>query len=208
MQNDADDWDDDTIDTDLADDGEPVTVLKMGSLEESGEEAPLIRVHSACMTGDVFGSLRCDCGQQLDYSLKLIGSKERGAVIYLPQEGRGIGLAKKIVRIIPKRANGIVRRRIRDIAHRNMPLVKFTRRVRASERITTAPLNGTGWPQISHVWRKRSSPLGISILMVVVCRRVMARQSNGIRKQPNKAIPLLNTFWGSCIKKGGASIRI
>ncbi len=78
------------------DDGDPVTVLRMGTLDLPGEEPPLVRVHSACMTGDVFGSLRCDCGQQLDHSLKMIGSKERGALIYLPQEGRGIGLAKKI----------------------------------------------------------------------------------------------------------------
>ena len=68
----------------------------MGSLEDSDEEPPLVRIHSACMTGDIFGSLRCDCGQQLDHSLQMIGSKERGALIYLPQEGRGIGLAKKI----------------------------------------------------------------------------------------------------------------
>lgn len=78
------------------DEGDPVTVLQMGSLENSDEEPPLVRVHSACMTGDIFGSLRCDCGQQLDHSLQMIGSKERGALIYLPQEGRGIGLAKKI----------------------------------------------------------------------------------------------------------------
>ena len=76
-------------------DNDPVTVLRMGDLSEGGDD-PIVRVHSACMTGDVFGSLRCDCGMQLDHSLKMIGAKERGALIYLPQEGRGIGLAKKI----------------------------------------------------------------------------------------------------------------
>jgi 3,4-dihydroxy 2-butanone 4-phosphate synthase/GTP cyclohydrolase II len=78
------------------DEGEPVTVMRMGSLSSGDEEDPLIRIHSSCMTGDIFGSLRCDCGMQLDHSLKMIGAKERGAVIYLPQEGRGIGLPKKI----------------------------------------------------------------------------------------------------------------
>ncbi|OUU25032.1 MAG: bifunctional 3,4-dihydroxy-2-butanone-4-phosphate synthase/GTP cyclohydrolase II [Planctomycetia bacterium TMED53] len=79
-----------------ADDGDAVTVLRMGSLTSQEDDDPLIRVHSSCMTGDIFGSLRCDCGMQLDHSLKMIGAKERGAVIYLPQEGRGIGLPKKI----------------------------------------------------------------------------------------------------------------
>lgn len=78
------------------DEGEPVTVLRMGDLEDAEEEPPLVRVHSSCATGDIFGSLRCDCGMQLDHSLKMIGGKGRGALIYLPQEGRGIGLPKKI----------------------------------------------------------------------------------------------------------------
>ena len=72
------------------------TVLRMGDLEDADEEPPLVRVHSSCATGDIFGSLRCDCGMQLDHSLKMIGGKGRGALIYLPQEGRGIGLPKKI----------------------------------------------------------------------------------------------------------------
>ena len=56
---------------------------------------PLVRIHSECITGDVFGSLRCDCGKQIEKSMKLI-SKEKGIIIYLRQEGRGIGLSKKI----------------------------------------------------------------------------------------------------------------
>ena len=55
----------------------------------------LVRIHSECMTGDVFGSMRCDCGPQLDESLRL-AAKEKGAVIYLRQEGRGIGLLNKL----------------------------------------------------------------------------------------------------------------
>lgn len=56
---------------------------------------PLVRLHSACLTGDIFGSLRCDCGAQLERSMELV-SQSGGAIIYLPQEGRGIGLSNKI----------------------------------------------------------------------------------------------------------------
>ena len=59
-------------------------------------KVPLIRVHSECMTGDVFGSKRCDCGEQLDLSMKKIQEYGYGAVIYLRQEGRGIGLSNKL----------------------------------------------------------------------------------------------------------------
>ena len=58
-------------------------------------ETPIVRVHSECMTGDVFGSARCDCGEQLDYSLDYV-NKHGGIVIYLRQEGRGIGLVNKM----------------------------------------------------------------------------------------------------------------
>lgn len=56
----------------------------------------LVRVHSSCATGDIFGSLRCDCGEQLHESMKMIEREGRGAVVYLNQEGRGIGLMEKI----------------------------------------------------------------------------------------------------------------
>ncbi|RMF25368.1 MAG: bifunctional 3,4-dihydroxy-2-butanone-4-phosphate synthase/GTP cyclohydrolase II, partial [Deltaproteobacteria bacterium] len=61
-----------------------------------GEPPPLVRVHSQCLTGDVFGSLRCDCGDQLALALERIAREGRGAVVYMHQEGRGIGLANKI----------------------------------------------------------------------------------------------------------------
>ena len=56
----------------------------------------MVRVHSECLTGDVFGSLRCDCGRQLHKAMQMISAGGRGAVLYLNQEGRGIGLAEKI----------------------------------------------------------------------------------------------------------------
>jgi len=64
--------------------------------EVSGSEPVLVRVHSECMTGDVFGSKRCDCGQQLAAALKQINQEGRGVLVYMRQEGRGIGLANKI----------------------------------------------------------------------------------------------------------------
>ena len=59
-------------------------------------EAPLVRVHSACLTGDIFGSLRCDCGPQLDAAMRQITAEGRGVLVYLDQEGRGIGLINKL----------------------------------------------------------------------------------------------------------------
>jgi len=56
----------------------------------------LLRIHSECFTGDVLGSLRCDCGEQLDHSLQIIAHAGRGALLYLRQEGRGIGLLDKL----------------------------------------------------------------------------------------------------------------
>jgi 3,4-dihydroxy 2-butanone 4-phosphate synthase/GTP cyclohydrolase II len=62
----------------------------------SSVEAPLIRMHSSCFTGDILGSLRCDCGEQLHIAMGLIAEEGAGAVVYLPQEGRGIGLTAKL----------------------------------------------------------------------------------------------------------------
>lgn len=62
----------------------------------SKKEAVLTRIHSACATGDLFGSLRCDCGAQLEKAMMLIEKNGQGAIIYLQQEGRGIGLMNKI----------------------------------------------------------------------------------------------------------------
>jgi len=62
----------------------------------SGEEPVLVRVHSECLTGDVFGSLRCDCGEQVAMALQDIAAEERGVFVYMRQEGRGIGLHNKL----------------------------------------------------------------------------------------------------------------
>ena len=65
-------------------------------VEKNNHIPPLVRVHSECLTGDVFGSSRCDCGQQLEESMKKIQDYGHGAIIYLRQEGRGIGLSNKL----------------------------------------------------------------------------------------------------------------
>jgi 3,4-dihydroxy 2-butanone 4-phosphate synthase / GTP cyclohydrolase II len=70
--------------------------LVMGDQSSFGNEPVLVRVHSECLTGDVFGSLRCDCGTQLEAALEQIGRAGRGVLLYLRQEGRGIGLRNKI----------------------------------------------------------------------------------------------------------------
>ncbi len=75
-------------------DGLEHMALVKGEVERGGPV--LVRVHSECLTGDVFGSERCDCGDQIRQSLRLIGERGRGVLIYMHQEGRGIGLTNKI----------------------------------------------------------------------------------------------------------------
>ncbi|HLZ11611.1 MAG TPA: GTP cyclohydrolase II [Candidatus Acidoferrum sp.] len=73
---------------------EEAVALVRGNLR--GKTAPLVRVHSQCLTGDVLNSLRCDCRAQLELSLEKIGRAPSGVLLYLPQEGRGIGLMNKL----------------------------------------------------------------------------------------------------------------
>ncbi len=73
---------------------EEAVVLRLGDVH--GPEAPLLRIHSQCLTGDVFHSLRCDCRAQLELALETIGEAGRGLIIYEHQEGRGIGLMNKL----------------------------------------------------------------------------------------------------------------
>lgn len=74
--------------------GEEHVALTMGDVADG--EPVLCRVHSECMTGDVFGSCRCDCGEQLERAMDMIAEEGRGVLVYLRQEGRGIGLLNKI----------------------------------------------------------------------------------------------------------------
>jgi GTP cyclohydrolase II len=73
---------------------EEAVALVRGNLQ--GRVAPLVRVHSQCLTGDVLTSLRCDCRAQLELSLKKVSEAPSGILLYLPQEGRGIGLMNKL----------------------------------------------------------------------------------------------------------------
>lgn len=76
-----------------SDDGQEHVALVVGAF---GGKPPLVRLHSECLTGDVFGSLKCDCGPQLREALRIIGDAGGGILLYLRQEGRGIGLANKL----------------------------------------------------------------------------------------------------------------
>jgi len=74
--------------------GEVHMALKKGAWEK--DEPVLVRVHSSCMTGDILGSLRCDCGDQLHNAMKIVEAEGKGVVLYMNQEGRGIGLLNKL----------------------------------------------------------------------------------------------------------------
>ena len=74
---------------------EECVVLRMGQVSDP-TDPPLVRIHSECLTGDVFHSLRCDCRSQLELALNLIAEESRGILIYEHQEGRGIGLLNKL----------------------------------------------------------------------------------------------------------------
>ena len=77
-----------------AEETEEIVALRMGDLEHGGP--PLVRIHSQCLTGDTFHSLRCDCGAQLELAFAMIADEGRGLVVYENQEGRGIGLLNKL----------------------------------------------------------------------------------------------------------------
>lgn len=71
-----------------------VVALVKGNLSRA--RTPLVRIHSQCLTGDVFGSLRCDCRSQLEMALEIIAAERAGVILYEPQEGRGIGMINKL----------------------------------------------------------------------------------------------------------------
>jgi len=76
--------------------GEAYLALLLGDLAQSQDGPPLVRLHSSCTTGDIFGSQRCDCQAQMHSAMRAIAQEGRGMLLYLPQEGRGIGLAGKL----------------------------------------------------------------------------------------------------------------
>jgi GTP cyclohydrolase II len=78
--------------------GEEAVAIQRGTVRSTSRrgKAPLVRVHSQCLTGDVFTSERCDCRAQLEFSLRQIAKASAGVLLYLPQEGRGIGLINKL----------------------------------------------------------------------------------------------------------------
>ncbi len=75
-------------------DGERIVAVVKGPLDQA--HPPLVRIHSQCLTGDIFRSLRCDCGDQLERSLERIAASPSGVLVYQMQEGRGIGLMNKL----------------------------------------------------------------------------------------------------------------
>lgn len=79
----------------LSDDKEHLGIVFEGGAQEQHNAAPLVRVHSECLTGDVFGSMRCDCRAQLEEAIDRL-AVEGGAILYLRQEGRGVGLYNKL----------------------------------------------------------------------------------------------------------------
>ncbi|MCX8514168.1 MAG: bifunctional 3,4-dihydroxy-2-butanone-4-phosphate synthase/GTP cyclohydrolase II [Burkholderiales bacterium] len=80
----------------ILDNKEHIAIIKGDPLQFTADKIPLVRIHSECLTGDVFASRRCDCGEQLDKSFQIIEQAGYGMVIYLRQEGRGIGIINKI----------------------------------------------------------------------------------------------------------------
>ncbi|HXN73453.1 MAG TPA: GTP cyclohydrolase II [Candidatus Acidoferrales bacterium] len=78
--------------------GEEAVAIQRGTVRSTARrgKVPLVRVHSQCLTGDVFTSERCDCRAQLEFSLRQIAKEPAGVLLYLPQEGRGIGLINKL----------------------------------------------------------------------------------------------------------------
>jgi len=81
---------------DDADGKEHLVLQKKPAAGEPSDSIPLVRIHSECLTGDVFTSRRCDCGEQLDHAMRQIAEEPTGYILYLRQEGRGIGLANKL----------------------------------------------------------------------------------------------------------------
>ncbi|MFP4362827.1 MAG: GTP cyclohydrolase II [Spirochaetia bacterium] len=113
------------------------TAVYMGNVENLSD-CP-VRIHSQCHTGDVWGSMRCDCGEQLEAAMEYVSKKEKGCIVYLSQEGRGIGLGNKI-RAYNLQDNGL------DTCEANTAL-GFPEDMR-TYRIAAIILNALGIPSI------------------------------------------------------------
>lgn len=135
--------------------------LVMGDPE--GKDDVLVRVHSECFTGDVLGSLRCDCGEQLQRAMAMIGEAGEGAIIYLRQEGRGIGLEEKL-RAYNLQDNGY------DTVEANLALGH-----QADERDYTCAahiLKNLGIRSIALITNNPSKVEALNSLGMNICRRI------------------------------------
>jgi len=135
--------------------------LVMGDPE--GKDDVLVRVHSECFTGDVLGSLRCDCGEQLQRAMAMISEAGEGVILYLRQEGRGIGLEEKL-RAYNLQDEGY------DTVDANLALGH-----QADERDYTSAariLGNLGISSISLITNNPSKIEALTILGIDVCRRV------------------------------------
>ncbi len=140
--------------------GEDHVALVIGAF---GGEPPLVRLHSECLTGDVFGSLKCDCGPQLNHALKLIGDAGGGVLLYLRQEGRGIGLANKL--------------RAYQLQDRGLDTVDANRRLGFADdernyRMAAAMLRALGIDRVRLLTNNPAKVAGLTIENIAVAARI------------------------------------
>ena len=140
--------------------GEEHVALLIGTF---GGQPPLVRLHSECLTGDVFGSLKCDCGPQLKQALHLIGEAGGGVLLYLRQEGRGIGLANKL------RAYALQDRGLDTVeANRRLGFVDDAR----DYRMAAAMLRALGIDRVRLLTNNPAKVAGLEVEGIVVAERV------------------------------------
>ena len=140
--------------------GEDHVALVIGAF---GGEPPLIRLHSECLTGDVFGSLKCDCGPQLKQALHLIGNAGGGVLLYLRQEGRGIGLANKL--------------RAYQLQDRGLDTVDANRRLGFADderdyRMAAAMLRALGIERVRLLTNNPAKVAGLTLENITVAARI------------------------------------